>query len=57
MSHLTAQMGTPVYDECDAYDSKHGTRTLADEQKLVNLSEGANKPSPEHVSFKITQSK
>ena len=42
-------------DETDAYDSKHGRTTLADEQRLVNLSEGANKEPAQDVAFKITQ--
>lgn len=57
MSHMTEQYGTSVYDECDEYDRAHGSRTLTDEQKAANLSEGANKASPEKVSFRITQSK
>lgn len=57
MSDQTAKYGTPVYDECDEYDRVHGAGNTSGEQKLANLPEGANKPSPEHVSFKITLSR
>lgn len=42
--------------ETDQYDKSNGSTTLADEQKPSNLSEGSNKPSPEKVSFRVTQS-
>lgn len=44
-----------VKDPIEEYDRKHGTTTLAEEQRLVNLSEGANKPPSQYVPFKITE--
>lgn len=55
MADQAAQKGTPVYDETEVYDSRHGRTTLNDEQKPSGLSEGSNKPSPEKTSFKVTQ--
>lgn len=46
-----------VTDVIEQYDSKHGRTSAADEARLVNLSEGSNKPSPEKVSFRVTASK
>lgn len=44
-------------DTTDEYDRAHGVTTLADAQRLVNLSEGNNKAPAQYVPFKITQSK
>lgn len=55
MSDHASEFGTEVYDETEAYDREHGKPTLADTQRLVNLSEGANKPPPQYVPFKVSQ--
>lgn len=54
MADQTAKYGTPAYDECDEYDSKHGRSTLADEQKATGLSEGSNKEPPQYNPVKVT---
>jgi hypothetical protein len=41
-------------DATDVYDRQHGVPTTADEQRLVNLSEAANKPPPQDTPFKVT---
>lgn len=40
--------------EADIYDEKHGKTTLADAQRLVNLSESANQPPPQSKDFKVS---
>ena len=52
MSDQTAKYGTPAYDECDEYDSKHGVSTLKDTQKPTGLSEGSNKEPPQYNPIK-----
>lgn len=44
-------------DEIEKYDAAHGRRTLKDEQRLVNLGEGANKPPAQEKSFKVSGGK
>lgn len=40
--------------EADLYDEKQGQTSLADEQKLANLSTGANQPPPQATAFKVS---
>lgn len=57
MSDLAGKTGSPVYDECDAYDDKHGRRTDAEEAKPSGLTEAGNAPPPSPMPFKITTTK
>lgn len=57
MSQLASVSGSQESIAVDEYDSQHGKATLADTQKLANISEGGNKAPPQYTPFKITVSK